>query len=67
VVSIWFLGGLTISFLAINHLAKVFRTKGRPVCVVKGSTGGAASRERTRAPRRATGYRPTPVPRRKAC
>ena len=42
VVSIWFLGGLTISFLGVIgiYLAKVFNeTKGRPLYVVKAVHG----------------------------
>jgi putative glycosyltransferase len=45
VVSIWFLGGLTISFLGVIgiYLAKVFNeTKGRPLYVVKAVQGGDA-------------------------
>jgi len=45
VVSIWVLGGLTISFLGVIgiYLAKVFNeTKGRPLYVVKAVHGGDA-------------------------
>jgi putative glycosyltransferase len=49
IVSIWFLGGVTISFLGIIgiYLAKIFNeTKGRPVYVVKARHGrGEAERE----------------------
>ena len=46
VVSIWFLGGLMISFLGVIgiYLAKVFNeTKGRPLYVVKSLHGRAAA------------------------
>lgn len=46
IVSIWFLGGVIISFLGVIgiYLAKVFNeTKGRPIYLVKSVTRGAAS------------------------